>query len=572
MNRQQRIASLAAVGLFAGVLAGCQAQPGPPPTVQSAGEAEPEQKVEQQVEKIQVIVSGFSPGFNPHLIADSSPLTQHVASLVLPSAFIEDTTGNRVLNSDLLTSADIFPGETFAVRYTIAPGAQWSDGTPITGTDFQYLWRQMTTQPGVVDPAGYEQISSVTVENGGKAVLVSFSTPYPAWQSLFTNLLPSHLFSSAGDFQTVLRTSVAVSGNRFAVDAIDASRGTVTLTRNDRYWGQEVAKSDRLVLQASSNAAADAELLRSGQVQAVSVRPAATTDLALRLVPGVSVHTQTMDRYLSLVFNVGEGSGTVDQQVRTRLAASIDPTVIAKVASGRTEATSPTDPAVIAGVSVAGSAAGQPGVLADLHPLRIVVDQADSTAVGAARAIADQLTTAGAQVTVYPVDVTEIYSSILPSGQADMAVVWQSGDSTPTELASHFRCSPSARTATQVPSSLRDQWKTTPSATPTPTTTAEPTRKNVARASNASGICEEDLTTNANELLAATDPARIEELRTQLLARVNELTLTIPLLQDIEVSASGTTLEAPRVDGQLPLTTTGGIFSTASAWTLNKPE
>ena len=58
--------------------------------------------------------------------------------------------------------------------------AAWTDNAPIAADDFWYLWRQMVSQPGVVDPAGYDIITGVQSVEGGKPAVVTFSQPYPA--------------------------------------------------------------------------------------------------------------------------------------------------------------------------------------------------------------------------------------------------------------------------------------------------------------------------------------------------------------------------------------------------------
>src|SRR5690606_179838 len=132
-------------------------------------------------------------GFNPHLLADQGVDTDLVASLLLPSAFVPGPTGDPVLNRDLLVSAAPLPDAPATIRYTIDPQAQWSDGVPVAAEDFEYLWRQMTTQPGVVDPAGYEQIVAVRSGAGGKVVDVVFEAVPAPWRCLLPHRLPAHI-------------------------------------------------------------------------------------------------------------------------------------------------------------------------------------------------------------------------------------------------------------------------------------------------------------------------------------------------------------------------------------------
>ena len=126
----------------------------------------------RQRSQVQVGVDPIRAGFNPHLAGDESAVVADIADLVLPSAFRDGMRDNNVLlgASRLPTT----PG-ALTVRYIIAPEAQWSDGTPITGADFAYLWRGMVTTPGVIAPAGYRAISAVRVSGPAGKTAVSYT-------------------------------------------------------------------------------------------------------------------------------------------------------------------------------------------------------------------------------------------------------------------------------------------------------------------------------------------------------------------------------------------------------------
>ncbi|WP_261986222.1 ABC transporter substrate-binding protein, partial [Enterococcus faecium] len=129
------------------------------------------------------------------------------------------------------------------IRYEIAPEAQWSDGTPITAQDFGFLYRAMTTTPGVIDAAPYRAISNVRSLDSGKTVEVDFSQRMIYWPVLFRNLLPSH---SIEDFGSSLNSGVPASGWRYSFDNFDRARGIVTINRNDRFWGAKPANHDTI--------------------------------------------------------------------------------------------------------------------------------------------------------------------------------------------------------------------------------------------------------------------------------------------------------------------------------------
>ena len=122
-----------------------------------------EAALEHRGEATQIIVAidSIGPGFNSHLLSDQSPVNAAISSLVLPSSFrpVSDPatpTGSRwELDPTLLVSAEVTNEIPFTVTYKIRPEAQWTDNAPIGADDYWYLWRQMVSQPGVVDPAGY---------------------------------------------------------------------------------------------------------------------------------------------------------------------------------------------------------------------------------------------------------------------------------------------------------------------------------------------------------------------------------------------------------------------------------
>ncbi len=57
------------------------------------------------------------------------------------------------------------------VTYTINPAAVWSDGQPITSSDFKYTWDQIANGKDIYDKTGYDKIESVDTTNPKTAVV-----------------------------------------------------------------------------------------------------------------------------------------------------------------------------------------------------------------------------------------------------------------------------------------------------------------------------------------------------------------------------------------------------------------
>ena len=464
----------------------------------------------------------------------------------------------------------------------------------------------MTSQPGVVNPYIYESIGDLTVSDGGRHVDVTLTRPLTDWRELFNHLLPSHLYRSGGDFADLMTTSIAASGNRFAMKGVDTARGVITLVRNDRYWGAQTAEIESIVLRTESDSTVIADMLRSGQVEAATLQPKATTELTLNTVPGAVVRTREFPRQLNLVANT-VAPRMREPGVRRAILRTIDSNTVAKIVSQRSDATAPTASILDGNVSLQQR-------FSTTDPLRIAVDQANYAAVNASRIIADQLQNQGIPARVYPLPFSQMVSTVLPAGVVDLAVAWQSTPDDSGALASELSCPNPARgkvdpraAAVQLSRSQRsrrprpagelqhdkkqsswfDSWgaenRDSVEASPTPLSSAPSTSETptsetpqpaatpqVAISANLSGYCQPDF--DAELQAAAAGLLSFADMQARV-ANVNaEEGLTLPLLQASEVYAVMPTLLGPRTDGALPVTVSSGIFASAYQWRRQSAE
>ncbi|MDO5513098.1 ABC transporter family substrate-binding protein [Corynebacterium sp.] len=434
--------------LLAASLSACAANPGPPPveepepTPESTTSVAPETTTPEVPSRGDQIISvGIDPlpaGFNPHLQAHDSTFTRSLGSLVLPSTFRDG-----VMDFNLLESAgEVQPAPgTVAqtVRFVISAEAQWSDGTPITGADFRYLWQGMTQTPGVINPAGYRAIEGIRTSADGRTVDVDFRTPVVDWREMFDNLLPSHVLQ--GDvtrFGTGFDNGVPASAGRYAVENVDRSRGVVTLNRNDRFWGSDPAATDRVRFQEIRSVTQGVEQLRSGQLNFLDTVPGETSVDSYRLMRDTQVRLVDQPRELTLTMSVTSPL-LADQAVRAELHALLDVPLIARLAAGRSAELSIPEHAATPGVpSLLPEVTGEQG-----RPLRIGVDPADDTSLAAARTIVDLLSQSDVRAEMVTSDLEDLTGVQLPDGEVDAVIVWQRIDSGALDLAGHWECPPS---------------------------------------------------------------------------------------------------------------------------------
>lgn len=531
-----------AAAALAGVASGCTADPPPPPDVtpvQETAVPPPEQDLPNDAV---VAVDELGPGFNPHRLADLSPVTTMVGGLVLPSVFTPLAGGGWTRDTSVTTSATVTGNAPFTVTYRLRDDAQWSDGAPVAAEDFSWLWEQMTTQPGVVDPAGYGLIESVDSADGGKTVDVVFSQRYPAWRELFTGLLPSHLLrDSPGGFTSGMDAGIPVSAGRFSVVAVDRDRGEVELARNDRFWGTP-AELDGLLLRRDGTAGQLAESLRNNDTQLAQVH----ADLGTRAQVGVVPDVRTVEVPQAAVLQVALDTTDprlADPRVRRGLLGLLDADVLTTVGSGsapeavlraRAQLLAPSQPGYADTAPQALTAAEAARLLTDAGyrqvsgvwqrgglPLTVVLgaDVADLVGTSVAQAAADQLTAAGVDAGVSLLTSDELYGQALADGDVD-AVVGRAavGHDLATTLASRFGCSPQVElTGSSTP--IEASGAAVPPA-------AEP---EASRGGNVTALCDVELERLIGQVLGGgVDPAAFGVVE----ARLWELAAVLPLYQD----------------------------------------
>lgn len=454
----------------------CAANPGPPPIVEpdevaqesAAADAQATQGGQSGADddldipsraslQLAIGVDPVASGLNPHLVKDDSVFVRALADLVLPSAF-ED----GVLNRDLLKSAQrvALPSDAAqqgivqTVRYELTDEAQWSDGTPITVGDFEFLYKSMINTSGVVDAAPYRAISRIRSSNGGRTIDVDFKQAFKYWPVLFEHLLPSHLVS---DFGSGLDNGIPASGSRYSFKNFDRQVGTLVVVRNDRFWGASPARHDEITFREVRSESGATDLLRAGQIQALDITPTQTSEQAISLLGNNNISLYNSGRQLQVVAN--KALSTAQRQ---QLQELIDPKLIAELAFGRTNNIELPEPDEYTGVVPTSAAtssstatatptstttttpsspssstsrtppSGAPDpdasastTLEELgRAVRIGVDPSDTYAQRAARAFVDVLTRHGISATLVTTDAQHLFGSVMRAGDVDAVVTW----------------------------------------------------------------------------------------------------------------------------------------------------
>ncbi|OBH80673.1 monoacyl phosphatidylinositol tetramannoside-binding protein [Mycobacterium scrofulaceum] len=605
-------------------LAACTVNP--PPAPQSTDTPHNSPPPPPRPTQIIMGIDSIGAGFNPHLLSDLSPVNAAISALVLPSAFrpVPDPaspTGSRwEMDPTLLESAEVTNQNPFTVTYKIRPEAQWTDNAPIAADDFWYLWRQMVSQPGVVDPAGYDLITGVQSLEGGKQAVVTFAQPYPSWKELFSNILPAHIVKDVpGGFAAGLARSLPVTGGQFRVESIDPQRDEILVTRNDRYWGSP-AKPAVILFRRAGAPAALADSVRNGDTQVAQVHGGSAAFAQLSAIPDVRTARIVTPRIMQLTLRANEPKLS-DAQVRKAILGLLDVDLLAAVGAGSDntvtldqaqirapsdpgyEPTAPpamTTPAALAllegaGYKVEGNATASPAptppntgppevirgrISKDGQQLSMVIGVAanDPTSVAVANTAADQLRNVGIAASVLALDPVTLYRDALNNNQVDAIVGWhQAGGNLATRLASRYGCP--ALQATQVPTSTGPTTNapsstappttgsSTSATTPTSSPPSRPPDPNalVQAPSNLTGICDRSVQSNIDAALNGTK--NINDVITAVEPRLWNMSTVLPILQDTTIVAAGPSVQNVSLTGAVPV----GIVGDAGQWIKTGP-
>ncbi|WP_372489438.1 ABC transporter family substrate-binding protein [Candidatus Mycolicibacterium alkanivorans] len=618
----------AAVLLSVLVTAACTVSP--PPAPQSTETSQTLSPPPPKATQIVMGIDSIGAGFNPHLLSDQSPVNAAIAALVLPSSFrpVPDPstpTGSRwEIDTTLLVSAEVTNESPFTVTYKIRPEASWTDNAPIAADDFWYLWRQMVSRPGVVDPAGYDLITGVQSIDGGKTAVVTFSQPYPAWRELFSDLLPAHIVKDVpGGFPAGLSRAMPVTGGQFRVDNIDPQRDEILLARNDRFWGPP-AHPDQILFRRAGAPAALADSIRNGDTQVAQVHGGAAAFAQLSAIPDVRTNRINTPRVMQLTLRAQEDK-LANPRVRKAILGLVDVNLLAAVGAGsdntvtlaQAQVRAPSDPGYVptappalgkvrslelleqAGFQVdrtptespvaplpvgSRTTAQSPGppeitrgrISKDGETLSIVIGVAanDPTSVAVTNTAADQLRSVGIAATVLALDPPVLYGDALVNNRVDAIVGWHAaGGDLATLLASRYGCPALEATAVSTAPSGSATPSASPSADP-PTAGPSPTATSttapplpapesgalVQAPSNLTGICDRSIQPSISAALDGS--ANINDVINAVEPRLWNMSTVLPILQDTTIVAAGPSVQNVSLTGAVPV----GIVGDAGRW------
>lgn len=148
-----------------------------------------------------------------------------------------------VENGDLRLNED----GTMTVRYRIRPEAVWEDGSPITGSDFEFTYQTIVNPRNPIRSSlrrAYQAIVPGSVKAEEKTFEYLLADPSLGYEFLFNVILPRAQVEGSS-FARDWRETMWMAAGPFRF--VEWNKGeSILLERNPEYWKEDQATGDRL--------------------------------------------------------------------------------------------------------------------------------------------------------------------------------------------------------------------------------------------------------------------------------------------------------------------------------------
>ncbi len=216
------------------------------------------------------------------------------------------------------------------VTYQINPKAKWDDGSPITWKDFEAQWKALNGSNEafkVASTQGYDKMESVVRGKDDLEVIVTFKEPFADWRGEFNPLYPAATNSDPAVFNDGWKETFLLTAGPFRVEGIDKTAQTITLIRNEKWWGRP-AKLDKIIYRVID---ADAQIgaLANGEIDFIDVGPDVNKLRQAEQTPGIEIRKAAGPNFRHVTIN-GKTEVLQDVRVRKALALAINRETISR--------------------------------------------------------------------------------------------------------------------------------------------------------------------------------------------------------------------------------------------------
>ncbi|WP_228010514.1 ABC transporter family substrate-binding protein [Nonomuraea phyllanthi] len=276
-------------------------------------------------------INEFPSQWNRNHVDGNLAVAAVVTNALLPTPFVSDEKAEISLNRAYVLDAEVTEQRPKqVVTYQLNPKARWSDGRPITWVDYQAQWHALNGRDPafhIASSTGYKDIEKVARGEDDYEVVVTFDKPFGDWQSLFGPLMPASTNRTPAAFDNAWLNKIPVTAGPFKFGGFDQTAKTITLVRDDSWWGQR-AKLDKIIYRASEQDSL-VGAFSNGELDIIDVGPSAPDYARAKGTPGAEVRQAAGPDFRHFTFN-GSSELLKDRNVRQAIQLGINRQAIAQ--------------------------------------------------------------------------------------------------------------------------------------------------------------------------------------------------------------------------------------------------
>ncbi|MFC5828171.1 ABC transporter family substrate-binding protein [Nonomuraea insulae] len=273
--------------------------------------------------------------WNPLHVDGNQADTATMLDPIMPQLMMADENAQFTPNADYVTDVknETVDGKQ-VVTYTLNDKANWSDGTPITYKDLAAAWKANNGENKKFKAAstdGWDKIESVEKGDSDKVAVITFSKPYLEWEGLFnrgtSHLVPAEHIGSPEAYEKDYLQKIPATAGPFKVESIDEGTKTLTLVRDDKWWGKK-AKLDKLIFRTIADSSAEVNAFANGELDAAYIEAGNPANLQrAKEVPNAEIRKALSPNWRHITVN-NQSEFLKDKSVRQAVQYAINRDVI----------------------------------------------------------------------------------------------------------------------------------------------------------------------------------------------------------------------------------------------------
>ena len=235
-------------------------------------------------------------------------------------------------NPNYISSTDVeTKGGKQIVTLHLNPKAKWNSGRTIDYTDYQATWKANSgSAPGFLPTSteGFNQISSVDKGDKDTDVVLTFKTTYPDWAATLNTVLPKEGVCDPDTFNSGWKKpNPEWFAGPFVPTGVDQASKTLTVKRNDKWWGDK-SKLDAVTFKVMADAA-KAKAVANKEIDVASNIITKSGYQTAKKRPDVEMRQAGSLQWRQFTFNT-QSAMLSDKKVRQAIVKGINRPAIAK--------------------------------------------------------------------------------------------------------------------------------------------------------------------------------------------------------------------------------------------------